>query len=196
MINILIALWNAAYDDVYGDADNEYLALLAEKTTQFIRAPDENVYIAPFNLVEMIVVVLFEWWVPRKTYEVINDAVMGVIYSPLLFIAAYLEKRKAIEIRRNRARGEEDDDIEEEWEQMNNQIDFESDGWAKICDSVKPNLDEEPAVVEVKKLRSEIDELRTILGDISKAVTLAAQRSSKRGGKEKQKGDSCSSESD
>ncbi|CAG9977925.1 unnamed protein product [Clonostachys byssicola] len=165
LLNILIALYNSAYEDIYDNADDEYLALLAQKTMLFVRAPDENVYIAPFNLIEIFVSGLFEWWMPKKTYEAINDVVMGIIYSPLLLVAAFFEIRKAGQIRRNRARGEEDDDVEEEWEQMANELDFESEGWAKTCEAVKPNVEEEPAIVEVRKLRAELDALKSMLSE-------------------------------
>lgn len=170
MLNILIALYNSAYEDIYGNADDEYLALLAQKTMQFVRAPDENVFIPPLNLIEIVLVILFEWWMPKHTYEAINDVVMGVIYSPLLLFAALFETRKAREIRGNRARGEEDDDIEEEWEQMASVVDVETEEWAKVCDAAKPNVEEEPAIVEVRKLRKEIEELKSMLSGITKAV--------------------------
>lgn len=137
---------------------------------QFVRAPDENVYIAPLNLIEIVISGLLEWWMPKQMYEIVNDVVMWIIYSPLLLVAAFFETRKAGDIRRNRARGEEDDDVEEEWEQMESEVDLESEGWTKICEAAKPNVEEEPALVEVKKLRSEIDELKAMLADITKAV--------------------------
>lgn len=136
------------------------MALFAQKTMQFVRAPDENVYIAPFNLIEMVIVVLFEWWMPRPQYEFLNDVVMAVLYSPLLVVAAFLESRTAHAVRRNRSRGEEDDDTVEEWEQMEGAVDFESDGWGKICEEVKSNVEEEPAVLEVRRLRGEVEELK------------------------------------
>ena len=176
LLNILIALYNSAYEDIYGNADDEYLALLAQKTMQFVRAPDENVFIAPLNLIEIVVSGLCEWWMPRHAYEILNDLVMGVIYAPLLFVAAFFETRKASDIRRNRARGEEDDDIVEEWEQMAHEVDFETEGWAKKCESAAPNVEEEPAVVEVKKLRSEIDELRSLLTQFAKATGAGAAK--------------------
>jgi hypothetical protein len=46
LLNILIALYNSAYEDITGNATNEYLALFAHRTLQFVRAPDENVFIA------------------------------------------------------------------------------------------------------------------------------------------------------
>lgn len=170
LLNILIALYNSAYSDIYENADDEYLALFAQRTMQFVRAPDENVYIAPFNLIEMVISGLFEWWMNKKTYEFINDCVMAVIYAPLLFVSAFFETRTAHSIRRNRAAGEEDDDQVHAWEQLSHQMDFESDGWSKTCEDVKPNVEEEPAVVEVRKLRAEVDSLKALLQEINKAI--------------------------
>lgn len=135
-----------------------------------MRAPDENVYIAPLNLIEVIVVALFEWWMDKKTFELVNDWVMGILYSPLLFIAAFFEVRAAHDIRSNRARGEEDDDVVEEWEQFSHMVDFESDGWSKTCEAVKPNVEDDAAVLEVKKLRDEVAELKKLLVDMSQTL--------------------------
>lgn len=137
---------------------------------QFVRAPDENVYIAPLNLIEIILSVLTEWWMPKKQYEMLNDWVMGLLYSPLLFVAAFFETRTAHDIRSNRARGSEDDDVVEEWEQMAHDMDFEADGWTKTCEAVRPNVTEDPAVTEVKKLREEVDGLKAMIAEIAKAV--------------------------
>ncbi|KYK61958.1 potassium ion channel Yvc1 [Drechmeria coniospora] len=175
LLNILIALYNSAYEDIYENADDEYLALFSQKTMQFVRAPDENVYIAPLNLIEIIICALFEWWMKKETYEAINDYVMGFLYSPLLFVAAFFEQRAAHRIQHNRARGEEDDDVVEEWEQLEHTVDFEADGWSKTCDAVKPNLEEDPDVLEVKKLRVEVQELKSMLAEIGRAVGAAQQ---------------------
>ncbi|EJT78166.1 potassium ion channel Yvc1 [Gaeumannomyces tritici R3-111a-1] len=171
LLNVLIALYNSAYEDIYDNADDEFLALFSQKTMQFVRAPDENVYIAPFNLIEIFVVALpFEWWMEKRRYERLNDIVMGIIYSPLLLIAAVSETRTAREIRANRLRGEEDDDVVEEWEQMAAELDFEGDGWNKTVEAVKANVEEEPAVLEARKLRAEVDELKRMLLDLGKAL--------------------------
>lgn len=137
---------------------------------QFVRAPDENVYIAPFNLIEMVISGLLEWWVPKRTYEFINDCVMAVLYSPLLFVAALLEKRDARKIRSNRKRGEEDDDQIHEWEQFQEDLDMEAEGWTKTCEAAKPNVEDEPAVIEVRKLRAEVDELKSMLSQLNDTV--------------------------
>lgn len=46
LLNILIALYNSAYEDITDNAIDEYMALFSQKTMQFVRAPDENVFIA------------------------------------------------------------------------------------------------------------------------------------------------------
>lgn len=45
LLNVLIALYNSAYEDISGNAVDEYMAIFALKTMQFVRAPDENVFI-------------------------------------------------------------------------------------------------------------------------------------------------------
>lgn len=170
-MNVLIALYNSAYEDIYDNSDDEYLALFAQRTMQFVRAPDENVFIAPFNLIEVFLLILpFEWWLPKKQYERLNDIVMAIIYSPLLFCAALFEVRTAKEVRRNRKRGEEDDDTIEEWEQMVDLIDFEGDGWAKKVNESKANVEDDAAVLEIRQLRSEVNELKSLLEKLGRAL--------------------------
>ncbi|KAG4431014.1 hypothetical protein IFR05_013504 [Cadophora sp. M221] len=164
LLNILIALYNSAYEDITDNAIDEYMALFSQKTMQFVRAPDENVFIAPLNLVEIFCLVLpFEWWMPRKQYAKLNDYVMALLYSPLLMIAAWFETRSANKVRSNRKRGEEDDDTIEEWEQLAGEIDLEAEGWDKKVAQVKPNIEEDQATVEVKALRAEVQELKELL---------------------------------
>ncbi|KAI1418798.1 hypothetical protein F5Y12DRAFT_789577 [Xylaria sp. FL1777] len=171
LLNVLIALYNSAYEDIYDNSDDEYLALFAQRTMQFVRAPDENVFIAPFNLIEVFFLILpFEWWLPKNYYERLNDIVMSIIYSPLLFCAAIFEVRKAKEIRRNRKRGEEDDDTIEEWEQMMDQIDFEGEGWDKKVGDSKANVEDDAAVLEIRQLRSEVNELKNLLAKLDRSL--------------------------
>lgn len=140
------------------------MALFSLKTMQFVRAPDENVFIAPFNLVEVFFLILpFEWWMPTRRYERLNNLVMGVLYSPLLLITAFMETRQAHSVRHNRRHGESDEDTTEEWEQMAGQVDFESDGWAKKVDSTKPNVETDVAVVEIRELRAQVEELKKVI---------------------------------
>lgn len=164
LLNILIALYNSAYQDITENATDEYMALFSQKTMQFVRAPDENVFIAPLNLIEIFFLIIpFEWWMKREWYAKLNDWVMCVVYSPLLLVAAWFETRSARKVRWNRRRGEQDDDKAEEWEQMAGECDFEGDGWAKTVKAVRPNVEEDHATAQVKELRGEVRELREML---------------------------------
>jgi Polycystin cation channel len=164
LLNILIALFNSAYQDVTDNALDEYMALFAQKTMQYIRAPDENVFIAPFNLVEIFGLILpFEWWLPSHLYKRLNDYVMAVLYSPLLLVAAFFETHSAWEVSENRNKGEVDDDTVEEWEQMTDAVDFEGEGWKKKVDSAKSNVEDDQATLEVRELRREVGELKEML---------------------------------
>jgi hypothetical protein len=164
LLNILIALYNSAYEDITDNAIDEYMALFSQKTMQFVRAPDENVFIAPLNLIEIFCLVLpFEWWMPKNMYSKLNDYVMAVIYSPLLIIAAWFETRSAKAVKSNRTRGEEDDNTFEEWEQMAGEVDFEGEGWDKKVAAVKPNVEEDAATIEVRALRGEVQELKELI---------------------------------
>ncbi|KAK7748685.1 Calcium channel yvc1 [Cytospora paraplurivora] len=171
LLNILIALYNSAYQDIYDNANDEYLALFAQKTMMFVRAPDENVFIAPFNLIEVFLLAIpFEWWMPKKQYERLNDIVMGFIYSPLLLVAAVFETQAAKEIRANRARGDDDDDTIEEWEQMQGEIDFEADGWNKTVNQARTNLAIDATVAEVQKLRADVEKLQDLVLQLTKTI--------------------------
>ncbi|KAI0164612.1 hypothetical protein GGR57DRAFT_205183 [Xylariaceae sp. FL1272] len=171
LLNVLIALYNSAYEDIYDNSDDEYLALFSQKTMQFVRAPDENVFIAPFNLVEIFFLILpFEWWLPKKHYERLNDIIMGFIYFPLLFCAAIFEVQIAKDIRRNRNRGEEDDDTVEEWEQLQDQVDFEGEGWTKKVKESKANVEEDGAVLEIRKLQGDVDKLSSLVERLTKKL--------------------------
>ncbi|KAL5116136.1 Calcium channel yvc1 [Pleosporales sp. CAS-2024a] len=164
LLNILIALYNSAYEDITENAIDEYMALFSQKTMQFVRAPDENVFIAPFNLIEMFLLILpFEWWMDDKTYDKLNDYVMSVIYSPLLLVTAFLETKEAAKVNYNRKRGEEDEDTTHEWEQVLHECDFEADGWDKKVQATKPNVEFDTAVLEVRKLQQQVAEMKSLL---------------------------------
>ncbi|KAL8756470.1 MAG: hypothetical protein Q9199_002913 [Rusavskia elegans] len=169
LLNILIALYNSAYEDITENAIDEYMALFSQKTLQFVRAPDENVFIPPnkqtaFNLIEIFFLIIpFEWWMPTARYERLNNYVMGIIYSPLLLITAFLETMQAGRVNRNRRRGEEDEDTVEEWEQMTDALDLEGEGWTKKVEATKPNVDTDAAVLEIRDLRERVQELKKLL---------------------------------
>lgn len=139
---------------------------------QFVRAPDENVFIAPFNLIELFCLILpFEWWMAKHRYERLNNFVMGVIYSPLLLLTAALETRTAYSVRSNRRRGEEDEDTTEEWEQLSGELDLEGSGWTKRVDQTKPNVEVDATLSEVRELKKELKALKEMVGRISREGT-------------------------
>ena len=91
LLNVLIALYNSAYEDITQNAIDEYMALFSQKTMQFVRAPDENVFIAPFNLIEMFFLILpFEWWMDEKRYDKLNDMVRLSLFAQALTSAVYM----------------------------------------------------------------------------------------------------------
>lgn len=170
LLNILIALYNSAYADITDNAIDEYMALFSQKTMQFVRAPDENVFIAPFNLIEVFLLILpFEWWMSTVKYERLNNYVMGVIYSPLLLVTAWLETKDAYKVQGNRRLGESDEDEVQEWEQNGvGEMDFEADGWAKTVEGSRPNVETEAAVLEIRGLRKQVEELKKMLEERGK----------------------------
>ncbi|KAL2852638.1 hypothetical protein BJX68DRAFT_56149 [Aspergillus pseudodeflectus] len=169
LLNILIALYNSAYEAISGNATDEYMAMFAQKTMQFVRAPDENVFIAPFNLVEILFLILpFEWWLSSERYASLNDIVMAIIYSPLLLVIGFLEVREARRIRSNRRRGEEDDDDVEEWEHIAEQVDFElDDTWKQSVRETSPNVHVDQCSLEVAKLREQVQSLTEVVRQLT-----------------------------
>lgn len=164
LLNILVALYNSAYSDITEDATDEYMALLSLKTLQFVRAPDENVFIPPLNLIELFFLVLpFEWWMSKEGYRQLNDYVMGVLYAPLLVVTAFLERRSAERVRRNRKRGEEDDGSVEEWEQLGWQVD---DDWQGKVEKTTPDVEVDRTGEQVRKLQGQVQELRDMMARI------------------------------
>jgi len=163
LLNVLIALYNQAYTDITENAVDEYLALFAGKTLQFIRAPDENVFLPPYNLIEIFLLVLpFEWWMEKRRYQALNDHVMRIIYSPFMLLIALVESRQARHVSKNRARGEQDDDSMEEWEELEGD-DILGEGWSDKVEKTVPDIEENPAIVGIQDLRSRFDELTALV---------------------------------
>jgi hypothetical protein len=95
---------------------------------------------------------------------------MAVIYSPLLLVTAALETRSAHRVRSNARRGADDDDVIEEWEQLQCDCDFEADGWAKKVERTKPNVELDMATREVMGLREEVKELKLLVEALVKGM--------------------------
>ena len=93
---------------------------------------------------------------------------MGIIYSPLLLITAWMESKQAHQVARNQKCGRLDDDTTEEWEQMQDDFDPESDGWAKTVEETRPNVETDAAVLEVRELRGRVEELLVLVEGLRK----------------------------
>ncbi|KZT29239.1 hypothetical protein NEOLEDRAFT_1174961 [Neolentinus lepideus HHB14362 ss-1] len=90
LLNVLISLFSSAYEDVIDDAEPEYLAFFAGKTVGMIRAPDEYLYPAPFNIIELLFLAPLESCLSRQVYATYNRFVMRVVFIvPLTIIALY-----------------------------------------------------------------------------------------------------------
>jgi len=90
LLNILISLFASAYSDVVEDAEAEFLTFFAGKTVSMIRAPDEFVYPAPFNIVELLFIAPFEFILDDETYAQLNRRVMKILFFiPLVIIALH-----------------------------------------------------------------------------------------------------------
>lgn len=185
-MNILIALYNSAYEDISGNATDEYMAIFAQKTMQFVRAPDENVFIPrkfllqvntwcqlistlALNLIEILgLVAPFEWWLSRKHYAKLNDIVMGIIYSPLLVITAWIETRQADAIKWNRRHGEVDENNTQEWEHVAEEVDFDlDDNWKEEVKQNTPDIRVDPCTVEIRELKEQVAVLTELVKKLS-----------------------------
>ncbi|EJU06559.1 calcium activated cation channel [Dacryopinax primogenitus] len=118
LLNILISLFSSAYADVTDHAEAEYLTFFAHKTVDMIRAPDNFVYPAPFNLIETCLIIPWEPFLSRDFYTKINRVIMTVLFFiPLSIVAiheSHLNTKKNSLIRSIFNRLEEPDgDIDE-----------------------------------------------------------------------------------
>ena len=94
---------------------------------------------------------------------------MGVIYSPLLLITAWLETKQARIVKNNRRHGESDEDTTEEWEQgVGREMDFEAEGWAKKVESTRPNVDTDAAVLEIREVMEKVEYLTKVVEELKK----------------------------
>lgn len=117
LMNILIALYSTAYAAIVENATDEYFALVAQKTLRYVRAPDQNLYVPPFNLIEVIITPI-GWFLPESAWRDFNYYVMLIIYAPLL---AYITSDELVNARRiqyNRYKGLPDDanEVDTEWD--------------------------------------------------------------------------------
>lgn len=119
LLNILGALFNSSYSVIIAHSTEEYLALSASKTLRYIRSPDEDLFIPPFNLVEFLCLTLpFSGWVPRRLFKRVNYIILLCLYAPFLIFTSIFEIRNARRVQYNRFKGLPDDanEIDTEWD--------------------------------------------------------------------------------
>lgn len=148
---ISIALFNQAYQNVYDNAGDEYLALFARKTLQFVRAPDENVFVPPFNLIEIFLLVPFELILSKARYHALNNFVLQILYAPYLTCVALYESK----LHKKRVKAEDgdfdDDELDDEHE------DQDIRGWHEICEKELPSMKTEMDVLQ--EIQERLDKL-------------------------------------
>jgi hypothetical protein len=128
---------------------------------------DSTNKLSAFNLIEIFFLIIpFEWWLPTAKYEQLNTSVMGILYSPLLLVTAFIETKQAEVVKLNRRRGEQDEDTTEEWEQMAQGLDFEREGWSKKVELTKPNVETDAAVLEIRELKKQVNDLKSLIEGI------------------------------
>lgn len=133
LMNILIALYSTAYAAIVENATDEYFALVAQKTLRYIRAPDEDLYVPPLNLVELAISPLY-FVVNKRTWKNVNYFIMLVFYSPLLTYITIDELSNARRIQYNRFKGVPDDanEIDTEWDLTDGYDVDANTGWEGI----------------------------------------------------------------
>ncbi|KAI3407165.2 YVC1 [Candida oxycetoniae] len=152
LMNILIALYSTSYAAVVENATNEYFALVSQKTLRYIRAPDENIYVPPFNLLE-ILMTPFSWVMSSEIYKDMNYYVMLIIYSPLLLYITTEELSTARRISYNRYKGYPDDANENdtEWDLTDGFGDSSNSGFRDSGDATSPQE-------EIRERTSEVNQ--------------------------------------
>lgn len=134
LMNILIALYSTAYAAIVENATDEYFALVAQKTLRYIRAPDTDLYVPPFNLLEILLLPL-SFVLSKRSYRTMNYYVMLVIYSPMLAYITMDELSSAKRIQYNRFKGLPDDanEMNSEWDMTDGfDVDSVDSSWEGI----------------------------------------------------------------
>ncbi|CAL9730518.1 calcium channel Yvc1p [Monosporozyma unispora] len=129
LLNILIALYTNAYQKVVDNADEEYMALMSQKTLRYIRAPDEDVYVPPLNLIEISLQPIFKL-TTRDQARMVSHSIMTLIYFPILIVVALKEVKIANKVKYNRLQNLPDDsnEVDTIWNL--------TDGYLGIFDSI------------------------------------------------------------
>lgn len=136
LMNILVALYSTAYANIVANATDEYFALVAQKTLRYIRAPDQDLYVPPLNLIEVLIAPLM-FVLPRKYTKTIHYFIQLAIYSPILAYITIDEINSARRIHYNRYKGLADDanEVDTEWDLTDGYVDGNGTAWEAIQES-------------------------------------------------------------
>lgn len=94
---------------------------------------------------------------------------MGVIYSPLLVLTAWVETCQAEQIRWNRRHGEEDEEDQQEWELVAEEVDFElDDTWKEEVKQSTPDIKVDSCTLEVRQLQKQVAALTELVKHLSR----------------------------
>lgn len=173
LMNILIALYSTAYANIVENATDEYFALVAQKTLRYVRAPDTDLYVPPFNLIELLVSPIC-LVVSKRAFKTINYYIMLVIYSPLLTYITIDELSNARRIQYNRFKGVADDanEIDTEWDLTDGYDVDASSGWEGIQER---NQEVSAALREQREGENEDAEFRANFADFEKEIKNVAK---------------------
>lgn len=173
LMNILIALYSSAYANIVENATDEYFALVAQKTLRYIRAPDVNLYVPPFNLIE-IVISPFTFFMSPRSSAAVNRVVMLIIYSPFLAYTSVKELSNARRVQYNRFKGYADDanEIDTEWDLTDG---FSDEGNDSSWDGIRNHSNGIREVIQTQKRAETADpefpiDLEQFDKDIKKVV--------------------------
>ncbi|CAH2355822.1 calcium channel Yvc1p [[Candida] railenensis] len=178
LMNILIALYSTAYAAIVENATDEYFALVAQKTLRYIRAPDQDLYVPPLNLIEFVFSPLY-YTLSKRHYKALNYYLMLFFYSPLLAYIAIDELSVARRIQYNRYKGLPDDanEVDSEWDLTDGYDADSSDGIEERDEEVNQALIDQHAgeqsdpefKIDLKKFYGDIDSVAQPVTEANKA---------------------------
>lgn len=173
LMNILVALYSTAYGNIVENAIDEYFALVAQKTLRYIRAPDQDLYVPPLNLLELLMTPI-TMFLPRSTTRIINYFIMLIIYSPLLVYVTAYELSNAKRISYNRFKGFPDDanEADTEWDLTDGYSDTAATAWEGIQEM---NAQVNEAVQQQRSAEIQDPEFRIDQGQFEKEINAVAK---------------------
>lgn len=112
-----------------------------------MRPVDQYVFVPPFNLVEVFVLLPLEFVLSKKRYQTLNDLVLSILYAPYLTMIALYES-KLHKKRIKAADGDfEDDELEDDEEGDDTRK------WAEICRKELPSAETDMDILEELRRR-------------------------------------------